>query len=95
MLTESQARNHPNKNIITRALGVEETVEYDFFEEKALDNDMMILCSDGITNYLDDMEISFEALKCKGNIEKIPQTLIELANSRGGADNSTVVVMKI
>ncbi len=94
MLTESQARNHPNKNIITRALGVEQNVSFDFFKEKILPGDIILLCSDGITNYIDDLEIPFEAVKRKDNIETIPQKLIELANSRGGADNSTVVIMK-
>lgn len=56
---------------------------------------MVLLCSDGITNYIDDLEISFETVKRKNSIETIPQKLIELANSRGGADNSTVVIMKV
>ncbi len=94
MLTETQARNHPNKNIITRALGVEQNVSFDFFKENILLNDMILLCSDGITNYIDDLEIPFEIIKRKDNIETIPQQLIELANSRGGADNSTVVIIK-
>ena len=95
MLTESQARNHPNKNIITRALGVEESVSFDFFTERVFPDDIVLLCSDGITNYIDDLEIPFETVKRKSNIETIPQKLIELANSRGGADNSTVVIMKV
>ena len=95
MLTESQARNHPNKNIITRALGVEQNISFDFFTEKIFKDDMVLLCSDGITNYIDDLEIPFEAVKQKNNIETIPQKLIELANSRGGADNSTVVIIKV
>ncbi len=93
-LTESQARNHPNKNIITRALGVEDYIEYDLFKEKVTTNDIIILCTDGITNYIDDLEIPFEIIK-SNNIETVPQKLIELANSRGGADNSTVVIIKI
>ena len=94
MLTESQARNHPNKNIITRALGVEKEAHFDFFTETLKSDDIIILCSDGITNYIDDLEISFETLRQK-NLECVPQKLIELANSRGGADNSTVVLIKI
>lgn len=94
LLTESQARNHPNKNIITRALGVENEIEYDFFKEKVHPNDIIVLCTDGITNYVDDLEIPFEILK-NNNIETVPQKLIELANSRGGSDNSTVVIIKV
>lgn len=93
-LTESQARNHPNKNIITRALGVEENIEYDFFKETVHPNDIIVLCTDGITNYIDDLEIPFEILK-NNNTETVPQKLIKLANSRGGSDNSTVVIIKV
>lgn len=92
LLTPSQARNHPNKNIITRALGVEQSVDCDISIIPINSDDKIILCTDGITNYIDDLELPFEAMK---NIETIPQRLIELANSRGGADNSTVVVIKI
>ncbi len=92
MLTETQARNHPNKNIITRALGVERNVEYDLFIEEVDDGDFILLCTDGVTNYVDDLEIPFEIIK---NPETVPQRLIDLANSRGGADNSTVVIINV
>ena len=91
-LTEKQAKNHPNKNIITKALGVEKDVECDIFTFDIFKNDILLLCSDGITNYIDDLEIPFEILKSP---ETAPHHLIELANSRGGADNSTVVIIKI
>ncbi len=90
MLTETQARNHPNKNIITRALGVDKSFDYDLFVENVHNGDIIMLCTDGITNYVDDLEIPFEIIN---NPETVPQRLIDLANSRGGADNSTVVVI--
>lgn len=92
MLTESQARNHPNKNIITRALGVDKSFDYDLFVENVRNGDIIMLCTDGVTNYVDDLEIPFEIIN---NSETVPQRLIDLANSRGGADNSTVVVINI
>lgn len=92
MITESQARNHPNKNIITRALGVDKSFDYDLFVENVHDGDILMLCTDGVTNYVDDLEIPFEIIN---NPETVPQRLIDLANSRGGADNSTVVVINI
>ena len=92
LLTESQARSHPNKNIITRALGVDKDVDYDIFTIKVSQDDILLLCSDGITNYVDDLEIPFEIEK---SVETAPNRLIELANSRGGSDNSTVVIIKI
>ena len=94
ILTENQARNHPNKNIITRALGVNEHIEFDFFKHELEENDIIVLCTDGITNYVADLEINFEIAKHQ-YIESVAQKLIELANSRGGADNSTVVIIKI
>lgn len=93
-ITEEQARNHPNKNIITRALGVEPNVDIDYFTEKLESGDIIVLCTDGITNYIDDLEIPFEILK-NNSLENVPQGLIELANHRGGSDNSTVVVIKV
>ena len=92
LITQAQARNHPNKNIITRALGVEENVDCDIFIEQTKKSDIILLCTDGITNYVDDLELPFESMN---SIETIPNRLIELANSRGGADNSTVVVINI
>lgn len=94
LLTEDQARNHPNKNIITRALGVSNHIEFDFFKHSLESEDVIVLCTDGITNYVADLEINFEISK-QHNIESVAQKLIELANSRGGADNSTVVIIKI
>ncbi|MBQ8894205.1 MAG: Stp1/IreP family PP2C-type Ser/Thr phosphatase [Clostridia bacterium] len=92
-LTERQAKIHPNKNIITRAIGVEDEVEHDFFSLTALPGDIIILCSDGLTNHVDENEIHFEV--SGGNFEDLPKRLIDLANSRGGTDNITVVAIQI
>lgn len=92
-LTERQAKIHPNKNIITRAIGVEDEVEFDFFEVTASPGDIIILCSDGLTNHVDENEIQFEA--SGGEFDDLPNRLIDLANSRGGADNITVVAIQI
>lgn len=92
-LTERQAKFHPNKNIITRAIGVEDEVEFDFFEVSASPGDIIILCSDGLTNHADENEIQFEA--SGGEFEDLPKRLIDLANSRGGTDNITVVAIQI
>lgn len=92
-ITERQAKLHPNKNIITRALGLENEVEFDFFEVEALPGDMIVLCTDGLTNFVDENEIQFEA--SGGDFEHFPQRLIDLANSRGGTDNITVVAIEL
>jgi protein phosphatase len=92
-LTERQAKIHPNKNIITRAIGIEDEVEFDLFEVPVSQGDIIILCSDGLTNHVDENEIQFEA--SGGDFNDLAKRLIELANSRGGTDNVTVVAIQI
>lgn len=92
-ITERQAKIHPNKNIITRAIGIDQEVEVDFFDLKITEGDLILLCSDGLTNMVDESEIQFEA--AGGDFEDLPQRLIDLANSRGGTDNITVVAIQI
>ncbi len=92
-ITERQARIHPNKNIITRALGIESEVEVDLFDVNTTAGDVILLCSDGLTNMVDESEIQFEV--SGGVFEDLPQRLIDLANSRGGTDNITVVAIQI
>ncbi len=92
-ITERQAKIHPNKNIITRAIGIEEQVCFDFFQIEAVKGDLILLCSDGLSNYVDENEIQFEA--SGGAFDDLPTRLIELSNSRGGADNITVIAIQI
>ncbi|MBQ4152866.1 MAG: serine/threonine-protein phosphatase, partial [Oscillospiraceae bacterium] len=92
-LTERQAKKHPNKNIITRAIGVDEELQFDLYEVQAAQGDIIILCSDGLSNYLDENEIQFEA--AGGDFESLPMRLINLANNRGGSDNITVAAIQI
>lgn len=92
-LTERQAKIHPNKNIITRAIGIEDEVEFDLFEVAVSQGDIIILCSDGLTNHVDENEIQFEA--SGGDFEDLTKRLIDLANSRGGTDNVTVIAIQI
>ncbi len=93
-ITEKQAKNHLNKNIITRAVGVELSVEFDFYVRSLKADDIVLLCSDGLTNFVDDLEIQFEFANSKV-FENVPQKLIELANTRGGKDNITVLAARI
>ena len=88
-ITEEQAHLHPKKNIIMRAVGVDDSVNADVF---ALDADMkyILLCSDGLTNYLMDEEIG---KFFGGNIKETVTKLISYANECGGSDNITAVVI--
>lgn len=93
-LTESEARVHPQKNIITRALGTENLVSADFFEVPVKTGDIILLCSDGLSNMLDDDDMEY-ILKHSDTLEKAGGTLISRANQNGGEDNITAVLVKI
>ena len=92
-ITERQAKLHPNKNIITRAIGIEEEVAYDFYQVEVEVGDVLVLCSDGLSNHVDENEIQFEI--SGGDFEHLAKRLVGLANSRGGEDNITVVAVQI
>lgn len=90
-ITESEARNHPKRNVITRAVGVHETVEADYTMADLHPGDTVVACTDGLTGYMtDDILKEYVSQYCgKTLIEK----LIRYANDAGGADNITVVVV--
>jgi len=87
-------RNHPNKNIITRAIGTNFSVKCDIFEFSLKDGDGIILCSDGLSNMLDDKEILNVYIDAD-NTDKCVKELIEKANKAGGTDNITVIAAKL
>ena len=90
-LTPDEAKNHPRKHFITRALGVEEAVECDYNEFSFPEEGILLLCTDGLTNMVETDEI--ERLVRAGEREDIPARLINAANMAGGSDNITVVVV--
>lgn len=90
-ITESQAQNYPNKNVITRALGVRSSVRMDYFECDVTEG-MLIMCTDGLTNMVSESDICHIATAL-GDPEKIVTRLVELANENGGHDNITVIVI--
>lgn len=87
------ARNHPDKNIITRAIGAKEGVEPDFFEHSLKKGDIILMCSDGLSNMIEDEEI-FQIVKSGRDVVEITEDLIETANENGGKDNIGVVVIE-
>lgn len=87
------AKTHPDKHIITRAVGAAKTVEIDFFEEELEAEDEILLCSDGLTNMIEDEDIRL-IIKCQRDIAEKAQKLVETANRNGGRDNITVVVIE-
>lgn len=92
-ITPEEAVHHPQKNIILRALGASEQIEVDVSHEKILPGDVLLLCSDGLTNMLDEETITQTVSDLK-TPEEIAGKLVQLANDAGGADNITVVIAK-
>lgn len=89
-ITEEEAKNHPNRNQITRAIGTENKVEADIFKFKKKKDDIIFLCSDGLTNMVKEEEI-LEAFKKSEKIQLAIDELVHSANLNGGRDNITVV----
>ena len=94
ILTEDEAKTHPLKNVVTRALGGGPSVAPDLQELAFSAGDLYIFCSDGLTTMMADEEIA-ETVAAEADPEKLCQKLIEEANERGGVDNITVVVVRI
>ena len=92
-LTREQARNHPHKNLITRALGAEPVLLADCFEQDVAPGDYLLLCSDGLSNVVTDQEILYEVIH-GGEDEACCQRLLDVALHRGAPDNVTVVLMR-
>ena len=92
-ITEEEARVHPRRNEITRAIGILPDVEYDFFWSKVRPGDILLLCTDGLTSVCSDNEIK-QVLKSGKNIKHLVNRLINLANSNGGHDNITVILLE-
>lgn len=85
------ARVHPDRNIITRAVGGGHEIEVDFFEVGLSEGDQILMCSDGLTDMLEDEEI-FEIIKEKQDVQQAMDELIEAANDYGGNDNITIIL---
>ncbi|OPF52021.1 protein phosphatase [Clostridium baratii] len=90
-ISEEEAKNHPNKNIITRAVGTSEDVDVDIFIFDISDFDRYLICSDGLTNEVTLEEIN-DILKREKNNESACEMLINEANKNGGRDNITVML---
>lgn len=94
-LHQDEAKAHPNKNIITRALGTNETALPDYFEVELSSGDIVLMCSDGLTNMLDDGIIEGIIRENVDDLAVATDTLVKQANQNGGKDNITVVIVKV
>jgi protein phosphatase len=87
------ARGHPHRHVLTRALGVRRSVEADLAELTPTAGDVVVLCSDGLTGLVEDTEIA-SAVAAHGDLERICEHLVSVANDRGGEDNITVALVQ-
>ena len=93
-LTQEQAKHYPGKNLITRAIGTETSVMCDVFHKKLNRGDCLLLCTDGLSNMIDDQEILFEVVHGVSK-EQCCQRLLNIAKNRGAPDNVTCVLIQI
>lgn len=93
-LNAEQARNHPDKNIITRALGAEKTVDIDFFDLKLEHGSTILMCSDGLSNMVEDKKMEEIILNPEMELEQKGETLVSEANRNGGKDNIAIVLIE-
>ena len=92
-ITEKEAQRHPRKNLITKALGVNKTVTCDYNRTKIQKNDIIMLCTDGLTNYLTSEKI--KNILLQNDLESAVEILVDQAKNLGGNDNITVSVIEI
>ena len=93
-LSAEQAKSYPGKNFITRAIGTEQTVSCDIYHREVSRGDYILLCSDGLSNMMDDQEILFEAVHGVGK-HRCCKRLLDIAKNRGAPDNVTAVLILI
>ena len=95
MITEEEAKHSQNKNLVTRALGIDPTVEAELHDYDTLPGDIYLLCSDGLSDMVEDPEIGLTLETLGGNLNLCAQQLVQMANDNGGRDNVSVLLVKI
>ena len=94
-IQKEEMRTHPNKNIITRALGTDTIVRPDCFEVKVEEGDVILLCSDGLTNMVEDSAIEATLREYKEDMKLAGESLVQQANEAGGKDNISVILVRL
>ena len=93
IITEVQARNHPDRNMITRAIGADETVKPDFYMFQIYSGDIILMCTDGLYNEVSEEDMCRTLLEC-GNMRDACAKLVDDANRNAGNDNITVISVR-
>ncbi|MCC6748618.1 MAG: Stp1/IreP family PP2C-type Ser/Thr phosphatase [Deltaproteobacteria bacterium] len=92
-MTEEEERNFPHKNVITRALGMRDTVQVDIRTEEVADGDLFLLCSDGLSGMVPD-EVLLQVVTANPDMERAVAELVDQANRAGGTDNITTLILQ-
>ena len=95
LIDSGDAKLSHNRNLVTRALGKEETVEVDVREEDVLQGDIYLLCSDGLNDMVADADIELALCELKANLSLAANLLVQMANDNGGHDNVSVVLARV
>ena len=95
LLSAEEARHSLNRNLVTRALGVDPLVEVDLAEHLVLPDDLYLLCSDGLNDMVPDEEIALALQTLSGHLDLAATQLVEMANDQGGRDNVSVILVKV
>jgi PPM family protein phosphatase len=95
MLTKAQAKLSSNKNLVTRAMGIDPAVEAEIHEYETRPGDVYLLCSDGLSDMVSDEDISMTLQALHANLNLAAHQLVQMANDNGGRDNVSVILIKI
>jgi protein phosphatase len=95
MITPEEAKHSQNKNLVTRALGIDPTVEPEIHDFETRPGDIFLLCSDGLSDMVADDEIGLTLETLGGNLNLAAQQLVQMANDNGGRDNVSVLLVKV
>jgi serine/threonine protein phosphatase PrpC len=93
-MSDEEQRKFPHKNVITRALGMRDTVQVDITSEEIHDGDIFLLCSDGLSGMVPDATLCPSTCKVGGDLDAAVNKLVAAANAAGGTDNITVLVLE-
>ena len=95
LLTPDQAKNAQHKNLVTRALGIDPSVEPEIHEYPVRPGDIYLLCSDGLCDMVEDEDIGMTLTALGGNLKMAAQHLVQMANDNGGRDNVSVILVRV
>ena len=95
LITKEDARSSHNKNLVTRALGIDPEVDAEINSYEVLEGDLYLLCSDGLNDMIEDEEIQMTLIALRSNLDLTAQQLVQAANDAGGRDNISVMLIKV